>query len=208
MDGVLFMRKTFFLAGLALLLAAGIGCAGLVCRQEALADKLIRFHVVANSDSAEDQALKLAVRDVLLEAVEPMAMRAQDRDQMLRDLDASLPRLRDMAEQTLRARGCADGVTVRLGKELFPTRVYDTFSLPAGTYTSLRVSIGSARGHNWWCVCFPTLCQSACTADLEAVAAGAGFSEKEIRLITEADRYEIRFKVLEWLAALRRQGAA
>ena len=201
------MRKKLFLAGMALLLAAGIGLAGIAARQQALADKVIRFHVVANSDSAADQALKLAVRDALLEKVEPMAKKAQDRDQMRRALEKVLPELRARAEQVLRSRGCGDGVTVRLGEELFPTRVYGTFSLPAGTYTSLRVGIGSAQGHNWWCVCFPTLCRSACSADFEAVAAGAGFSEKEIRLITEADHYKISFKVLEWLAELRRRTA-
>ena len=197
------MKKRILIPGLALILAAGIGCAGIHCQQRALADKLIRFHVVADSDDAADQARKLAVRDTLLEALEPMAQGARDRAQMLSAVDRALPALRQRAEDTLRALGCADSVTVSLGKELFPTRDYDTFSLPAGLYTSLRVNIGSARGHNWWCVCFPTLCQSACAGDMEAVAAGAGFTDKEIRLITEADHYEIRFKVLEWLARLR-----
>ena len=201
------MKKKLFCLGLALVLAAGIGCAGLLAQQQALADKLIRFHVVADSDDGADQSRKLAVRDALLKELEPMARSARDRDQMLSAVEQALPALRQRAEDTLRAMGCADSVTVRLGKELFPTRVYDTFTLPAGTYTSLRVSIGSGQGHNWWCVCFPTLCQSACASDLEAVAAGAGFTEKEIRLITEADHYEIKFKVLEWLAKLRRAAA-
>ncbi len=202
------MKKKFLLAGLALLLSAGIGCAGLLAQQHALADKLIRFHVVADSDSSEDQARKLAVRDALLEELEPLTQRCTDRAQMLEALRKALPALRARAVQTLRALGCADGVTVSLGKELFPTRIYETFALPAGPYTAVRVRIGSARGRNWWRVCFPTLCRSACAKDLEAVAAGAGFTDKEIRLITEADHYEIRFKVLEWLTALRRRAAA
>ena len=202
------MRKKCLLAGLALVLAALLGCAGIAAQQRALADRLIRFHVVADSDMADDQARKLAVRDALLEILEPMAEQARDRTRMLRDMKAALPELQARAEQALRDLGCADGVTVSLQRELFPTRVYDTFSLPAGPYTALRVRIGEGQGHNWWCVCFPALCRSACTADLEAVAAGAGFTEKQIRLITEADHYEIRFKVLEWLAALHARAAA
>ena len=201
------MRKKLILTGLALVLAALLGCTGLLIQQRALADKLIRFHVVADSDSAEDQARKIAVRDALLEALAPLAKRAQDRSEMLRALDSALPALRARAAQTLRAMGCADDVTVSLDTELFPTRIYDTFSLPAGPYTALRVRIGSGEGHNWWCVRFPTLCRSACADELEAVAAGAGFTEKEIRLITEADHYEIKFKVLEWLAKLRPDAA-
>ncbi len=202
------MKKKLMISGLALIMAAGIGCTLMCCQQRALSEKLIRFHVVADSDSARDQALKLAVRDALLEELEPMAHRSADRTQMLEEINRALPMLKARAGQTLRSLGSRDGVTVSLCEELFPTRVYDTFALPAGTYTSLRVRIGSARGHNWWCVCFPTLCQSACTRDLEAVAAGAGFTDKEIRLITEADHYEIKFKILEWLAALRRRDVA
>lgn len=201
------MRKKLILTGLALVLAALLGCTGLLIQQRALADKLIRFHVVADSDAEADQSNKLAVRDALLDTLAPMAKRTQTRAEMLHVLRDSLPQLKAQAEQTLRRLGCADAVEVSLGREIYPTRVYETFSLPAGPYTSLQVRIGSARGHNWWCVCFPTLCQSACAEDLEAVAAGAGFTNKEIRLITEADHYEIRFKVLEWLAKLRRAAA-
>ena len=201
------MRKKLILTGLALVLAALLGCTGLLIQQRALADKLIRFHWWPVPVPAPTATHKQAVRASPPDYRAPVATRTQTRAEMLHVLRDSLPQLKAQAEQTLRRLGCADAVEVSLGREIYPTRVYDTFSLPAGAYTSLQVRIGSARGHNWWCVCFPTLCQSACAEDLEAVAAGAGFTNKEIRLITEADHYEIRFKVLEWLAKLRRAAA-
>ena len=186
------MRKKLILTGLALVLAALLGCAGLLIQQRALAAKLIRFHVVADSDAEADQSNKLAVRDALLDTLAPMAKRTQTRAEMLHVLRDSLPQLKAQAEQTLRRLGCADAVEVTLGREIYPTRVYETFSLPAGPYTSLQVRIGSARGHNWWCVCFPTLCQSACAEDLDFSADGesqGGFSEilKRAKLLNGKD---------------------
>ena len=201
------MKKKLLLPGLALILAAAVGCAGLLLQQRALADKLIRFHVVADSDSPRDQALKLAVRDALLEALEPLSKRAETRDEMLDALRQSLPALKKTAALTLRRFGCDDPVEISLGEEGFPTRYYPTFALPAGRYTALRVRLGSAAGHNWWCVCFPGLCSAACVEELDAVAAGAGFSDEELRLITGREPYVIRFKVLEWLESLRRRAA-
>ena len=201
------MKKRLLLLGTALVLAAAIGCAGLLAQQRALADKLVRFHVVADSDAPGDQKRKLAVRDALLEALEPLSKAAETKDQMLEALQRSLPALKKTAEQTLRRFGCDDSVEISLGEEPFPTRYYDTFALPAGRYTALRVRLGSAEGHNWWCVCFPNLCGAACTDALDAVAAGAGFSDAELRLITGREPYVIRFKVLEWLELLRRRAA-
>ena len=87
-----------------------------------------------------------------------------------------------------------------LGPELFPTRDYETFSLPAGRYTALRVTIGEGQGHNWWCVVYPALCLSASAGELEAAAQAAGLSDGEIALITgESGGYELKFKALEWL---------
>ena len=202
MDGFV-MKKRIFYIGLALLLAAVLGCAGLLMQQRALADKLVRFHVVADSDSPRDQALKLAVRDALLDVLEPLSNRSETRDQMLGALQRSLPALQKAAEQTLRRLGCEDAVEISLGEERFPTRDYPTFTLPAGRYTALRVRLGSAKGHNWWCVCFPGLCSAACTDELEAIAAGAGFTEGELRFITGKEPYVLRFKVLEWLEYIR-----
>lgn len=198
------MKKyLLIIAGCSLLFVVVLGCAGLVAQQQTLANKLIRFHVVADSDSAEDQAIKLLVRDALLEELAPLSEKAQSREEMLQLLQKSLFSVKEVAEQVLAAHGSDESVEVTLQEEPFPTRHYDTFALPAGTYLSLRVRLGSAEGKNWWCVCFPTLCRSACTQDMRAVAAGAGFSDDEIDWMTKPDQYVIRFKLLEWIEALK-----
>ena len=181
-------------------LAAGMlsTLAALQMQQQALSEKLIRLHVVANSDSEEDQALKLQVRDAVLGVTEPLLETAEDPE--LAILQA-LPAIEEAADT------CLDGqypVTVSFGNEEFPTRVYDSFSLPAGVYRSLRVTIGAGEGHNWWCVVFPSICFRATTADLEEAAAAAGFTEAEVQLITEADGgYELKFKSLELLQKIK-----
>ena len=142
-----------------------------------------------------------------LAALSTKSARAETRDEMLDALRQSLPGLKKTAALTLRRFGCDDPVEISLGVEGFPTRYYPTFALPAGRYTALRVRLGSAAGHNWWCVCFPGLCSAACVEELDAVAAGAGFSDEELRLITGREPYVIRFKVLEWLESLRRRAA-
>lgn len=196
------MKKRMLFIGVSLLFAAALYCGGLVAQQRVLADKLIRFHVVADSDSVRDQSLKLSVRDDLIEMLSPLSQQAQSRDEMLVHLNRALPSIKAQAEKTLRAQGSTVPVEVTLQEEPFPTRYYDTFALPAGNYVSLRVRLGSGTGKNWWCVCFPALCRSACTQDMEAVAAGAGFTEDEIEWMTNSDRYVIRFKLLEWIEAL------
>ena len=202
MDGFI-MKKIDLMIGCSLLFAALLGCTALLAQQQALANKLIRFHVVADSNSAEDQAIKLLVRDALLEELAPLSAKAQSREEMLNLLQNSLSSVKETAEQVLAEQGSDDCVEVTLQPESFPTRYYDTFALPAGEYLSLRVRLGSAEGKNWWCVCFPTLCRSACTQDMKAVAAGAGFTDDEIEWMTDSDRYVIRFKLLEWIEALK-----
>ena len=197
------MKKALILAGFCLILSVFVLCFTLMGRQRALADKLIRFHVVASSDRREDQARKLTVRDALLEKLAPLSRQAESREEMVALLEESLPALKKEAEDTLAACGSCEPVEVTLAVEPFPTRYYDTFALPAGDYLSLRVKLGKAEGHNWWCVCFPTLCQSACTDDLRLAAAGAGFTEGETDWITHREDYELSFLVLEWLEKLR-----
>lgn len=164
--------------------------------QQALADKLVRLHVVANSDSDYDQAVKLAVRDVILEAAEPLV----DSGNPVDDLSRHLTDLEQVANEKLAGLGSENQATVTLERELFPTRAYDTFTLPAGAYTSLRVTIGAGDGHNWWCVVYPALCLPATVEELEVAALDAGLSQGEIALITGQEvGYQLKFKSLEWL---------
>ena len=181
----------------AALVAAVLTTAAILQHQQiALSQKMIRLHVVANSDTAEDQALKLKVRDAILEVTQTIP----DREQ----LPQALEQLQQAAQCCLLENGCKDAVSVTLGKERFPTRMYDNFALPAGVYTALRVTIGEGKGHNWWCVAFPSICFRATADDLEEAAVSAGFTRQEVMFITqEREEYELKFKLVEWIEAAK-----
>jgi len=188
------------LAGLAIFFLTG----GLAVRtQDQLADKVVRLHVLANSDSPEDQALKLLVRDRVLGRAEVLLASSTSRAEAEGLLRGNLLEFEREAREELEANGCDDPVSVELTDMDFPTREYDGFTLPAGRYLALRVLIGQAQGHNWWCVVFPPLCTAASTG-VPASALAAGFSEDEVKLITEENRgYELRLKSVEWWESLR-----
>ena len=169
--------------------------------QRRLAEKLIRLHVVANSDSSRDQQIKLRVRDAVLEKTQALLDGAEAPRETL---EANLDEIAQTAEDCLRSLGAETPVTVRLGKELFPTRTYETFALPAGVYESLRVRIGAGEGHNWWCVVFPSICLTASMDELELAAQTTGFTDGEIRLITEADEgFVLKFRAVELVQKLK-----
>ena len=118
---------------------------------------------------------------------------------------AQLPALEAAANAELRRQGSGDTACVSFRRELFPTRDYDTFSLPSGVYQSLRVTIGEGAGHNWWCVIFPSLCVPATTDGFADAAAAGGFSDAEIGLMTRANgAYTVKFRSLELLQALKK----
>ena len=166
--------------------------------QHRLAEKTIRLHVVANSDSAEDQAQKLQVRDAVLEKVAQITETCSDAASAKREIALHIDEIREAAQKET-----AYDVQVRLGTEQFETRYYDTFTLPAGEYPALRVNLGKAQGHNWWCVVFPSLCTAATSDALERTAAVGGFDSEEMELIEGGEEaYELRFKSFGWLQAL------
>lgn len=166
--------------------------------QAELAGDVLRLHVLANSDSEEDQTLKLAVRDRVLAEASPLLEGVEDRDQAEAILTGALQTLADAGAETVAEAGYDYPVTVSLEQTWFPTRTYEDFSLPAGTYTALRVVIGEGDGHNWWCVVFPPLCLGAVSESVETTAAMAGLSDDEISLITGEDGgYVVKFKLLE-----------
>lgn len=188
---------------IALILAViAVFVCGFGIRREAgeLSDKLVRLHVVANSDSESDQALKLRVRDAVLSCLRPRLKSAADAAEAREIIADSLPDIKSAAEaETERSGG--QQVAVTLCMETFPTREYDTFSLPAGEYLSLRIKLGEAQGHNWWCVVFPPICDAGVIDD--DTAAAIGLSEEETRLITQSGTgYVIKFRLIELLSAL------
>ena len=171
--------------------------------QDQLADKVVRLHVLANSDGEEDQALKLKVRDRVLERATEILEQSRDRDQAETRLRACLPELEALAAAEIAANGYDYAVSAEVTDTVFPTKEYDGFTLPAGEYLALRVVIGEGAGRNWWCVVFPPLCTAA-TADVPAAALAAGLSEEDVGLITEEDQgYVLKFKSMELWEQIR-----
>ena len=180
--------------------------------EEAIYDSVIRLHVLAESDSGEDQADKLAVRDAILPIAAEKLADCESRDSAVQRLEELLPTLEQTAQEVLRDRGTDTPVTVTLGQEEYPTRAYEGFCFPAGQYLSLRVMIGEAKGQNWWCVLFPSLCLSVANGGsaerLEEAFVAVGLTPEQYRIITESDEntpYRLRFKVLEILQSWRRE---
>ena len=158
--------------------------------------------MVANSDTAEDQRVKLLVRDAVLRATADVLEEETDPEEALQK---GLPAIEQAANETLSRLGSGDTAKVSLRRELFPTRDYETFRLPAGVYRTLRVTIGTGEGHNWWCVVFPARCLPANAEDFEAVCEAAGFTDGEISALTEdSGEIEVEFKTLELLGKLKK----
>lgn len=178
-------------------------CWGLVARarQQDLAGQLIRLHVVAQSDSDRDQAVKLQVRDDILQLLEPALKDAAGPDQAEQALRQLLPAIEEQACETAARAGTACPASATLAFESFPTREYEGFALPAGEYMSLRVVLGDGGGKNWWCVVFPPLCSASAQETDEAFAM---LTEDSVSLITgQEEGYEVRFRLLELFEKLR-----
>ena len=158
-------------------------------RQTSISAGLLRLHVIAASDSEEEQALKLRVRDAVLAQLRPLLREAADAREARAIAEENLPALTAAAEAVSEGRP----VTVSLGRERYPLREYGAFRLPAGEYESLRVSLGEGKGHNWWCVIFPTLCLEAA----EAPQLRESLGEENYALVTGREGYALRFWLLE-----------
>ena len=183
-------------------LAAGIiFTASLLRDQKTLESGLIRLHVVGASDSSLDQQRKLRVRDAVLNCIQKDMEKACSREEAETYLREKLPKLQKAAQTALRQLGVTDPVQVSLRREQFPRRVYDSFTLPAGDYESLRVIIGEGKGRNWWCVAFPSLCLPAAGQDIETVAEENGFSRSLTGAIRGEKPYQLRFYLLDLLGS-------
>ena len=169
--------------------------------QVRLASQVIRLHVLANSDSEEDQALKLEVRDRVLETTSALLAGETEPQAAAVLLNQHLDDIAQTAAQEISAQGHDDRVEVRLEQTWFPTRQYQGISLPAGNYLALRVLIGAAEGHNWWCVVFPNLCLPAVS---ERALEASTLTPGQISLLQEEETsYVFRFKALELWQSLK-----
>ncbi len=171
--------------------------------EEAIYSDTLRLHVIAKSDSEEDQKVKLVVRDAVMGVMEEAMRDAENAEEAYLAAESMTGEVRDAANDVLRELGCTDTAEVILGAERYPVREYDDFTLPAGVYNSLRVVIGEGEGANWWCILFPAVCVTeAVRAEKEYVE--AGFTPEQYRLIENDSpgRYKVRFRVLEVLSGI------
>ena len=190
------------LAGVA---AAALWGVRLDAQQAALADKVVRLHVLANSDSGEDQALKLQVRDAVLSAADGLIAPGGSLEEAEAAIVEALPALAAAGAQVMGQEGYSYPVTASLEHNVwFPTKTYTDFALPAGEYTALRVVIGEGGGQNWWCVVFPPLCLGSVTETAAETALEGGLDSGEVALITgESEGYVVKFKAMELLEDFR-----
>ena len=196
------MRNFFQRVYICILLLALVWCGSFLADKKQLAQDLIRFHVVANSDSEQDQTEKLRVRDAVVASLQETMKQMPDSTQARQYLQAHLPEIQAVANQTLQMAGSTCNALVSLCTEAFDTRCYDTFSLPAGVYDALRITIGEGEGHNWWCVAFPTLCLPATSEGFQEVSAQAGINGTLEKTLAGEGGYEIRFFLLDQLGKL------
>lgn len=166
-------------------------------------DSVVRLHVLANSDSEEDQSLKLKVRDEILAVVGDRLDLCTKQSQAKREIEKMIPQIEAAAKKVIEKEGYNYDVDVVLGLEKYPTREYETCAFPAGEYLSLRVIIGSGEGQNWWCCLFPPLCLSGASElsreQNEDAFISVGLTGEQYKVITESNspKYRARFKILE-----------
>lgn len=160
---------------------------------ENISDQVFRLHILANSDSAEDQQLKLKVRDEILKKGETVFASSNSLEETIELCKDNIALFQQTAEQCLKDNGSDHDVKVYVDKEYFSTREYDEITLPSGIYNALKIEIGQGKGHNWWCVMFPAICLSSVTDD----ELNKYLSEDEQKLVNSDSKYEVRFKIVE-----------
>ena len=182
---------------LGLILAVLVSFTGFATQCEDIPDRVLRLHILANSDSEEDQALKLKVRDRIVTESAGLFDQVTDRESARAVVEKNMDALREAAQDEVYRQGYSYPVSMELTHMYFTTRVYGETALPAGYYEELRVTIGAGAGHNWWCVIFPAMCLPVAeeSQELDGV-----LNEEQMEIVEEGEsaQYEIKFKALEW----------
>ena len=159
---------------------------------EDLRTNVLRLHIIANSDSTADQQLKLKIRDGILNESTRLFGEARDTEEALLIAEDNIDLYCDIANRVIAENGFSYKATARVGDSYFETREYEDFTLPAGYYKSLIISVGEAKGKNWWCVIFPEVCIPAASGSLSDTV-----SEKSSEVANRSNRYIMRFKAVE-----------
>lgn len=184
----------------ALIISLIISVSGFQKECDKLRSDVLRLHILANSDSAEDQQVKLAVRDALLSCGKRIFSGETDVNNAEKILISEKDELIQTANKVLEENGFGYKAQISLAEEYFTTRTYDDYTLPAGNYLALKVILGEGEGHNWWCVMFPPLCLPAAT---ENENVDIYFNSKSSVIIQSSPEYEIRFKIVEIIEQIK-----
>lgn len=161
----------------------------IIATSENISDKILRLHIIANSDSTEDQDLKLKVKNDFLENTADLFV-GQTLDENIEIAKENIDYIERICNTCIEQNGYDYEAEVTVDREYFDTRVYDDFTLPAGVYNSIRITIGQGNGHNWWCIVFPSVCLSACSKSMDDY-----LTDEEMELVE--DGYTPKFKVIE-----------
>lgn len=160
---------------------------------------VLRLHILANSDSKADQQLKLNVRDAILKESGELFKTSSSKAEAIENVKAKLDEIKKVAEKETRREGYAYSVNAELVNMYFNTRTYGNVTLPAGNYDAVRISIGKAKGHNWWCVLFPPLCLPAAEQEVNPVNIDDVLNQNEANIVkgNKKPDIEIKFKTVE-----------
>ena len=176
---------------------------------EDLADSVFRLHIIANSDSEEDQNLKLKVRDELLSYMNNISKNCNSKDEVIELAKKHSNEFKEIASNVVKSNNFDYDVNVEIGPSQFPTKYYGDISLPSGSYDALKVTLGKAEGHNWWCVMFPPLCfvdvSSGIVPDSSKQEMKENLNDEEYSLISNSEDTEVsfKFKLIEFFQNLK-----
>lgn len=191
------MKKILTAVIVALIVTTGYRQYQQHCRTEEIAEKIIRFHVIANSDSSEDQQLKLKVRDAVGNFMRPELSGVSDIAKSRRIVTENLSAIEKEAEKVIAEEGYTYTVSAELTRTDFPEKTYGQYTFPAGNYQALEVTIGEGNGQNWWCVMYPNLCFYGSTYEVIEEEAAKSLervlSPKEYKSLMENKDYEVKF---------------
>lgn len=194
------MKKFIFAVVAGLFVTSILSVSGFIKTSQNIRNDVLRLHVLANSDTVEDQDLKLKVRDAVLEEGKDIFGGEINVENAEEKIATEKSRLVDAAENVVKQNGFDYDVDVFVTDEYFGTRSYGDITLPAGNYTAVKVTIGESAGHNWWCVMFPPMCLPAAEdkTDIDMY-----LSEDEVKVVKCNPEYDVRFKIVEWYEQIK-----
>lgn len=195
-----FKRKVYLSVCIAFCISIFYSIVSFADTSKNIREEVLRLHVLANSDSYEDQQLKLKVRDAVLDAGSSLFNGSTDIKNVSKRLNEEKGYLISVAQDIIKKQGYNYDVEIVLSEEYFTTKTYQTVTLPAGKYLALKVIIGKGEGQNWWCVMFPPMCITAAdeTEELSSV-----LKENEVKLVEKNPVFEPRFKIIEFFEKLK-----